>query len=481
MIDHQNTIIDFNGAHLKLKPNGLKKYSIVEIIDGAKNLRITNGTIQGDKEDHDFKTNRGSHEWGHGLVVHGGSELEIDHLTVSGVTGDGVSTRFTGARNREELVSKILHSVYPRDLESGGFSAAGGKIDNGETIRSIAPFDLAKSEGEFEFGYSTGYSGYPFIQDREYRAFFFDESQQFLESQRCLQFRKVQVPPAARFVHLEFNQSNVPDRPLHAGAGRKSFAGRISDYKGSVDVHFHHNKLVANRRLGMGYCGGRRWLIEENHFVQNGGVAPGYGIDLEDGWESMQDVVIRNNYFKENQRGDLVICAGTELLIEGNHFEGNVAVHGRPHNYTFRKNHFTGGHIGYTTRTGVAEIHDNYYENCTLSIRFDTAAVADGLRRDPGESVRTPPLKLRNETLRSVKKLTGTYVDFANSSFEDVKFVAGKETQLMLFKGGVVESCSALFEATGPPVLFQADFCQGELVEEGPGRSRLKPQNGNSK
>src|SRR5690606_4863891 len=111
----------------------------------------------------------------------------------------------------------------------------------------------------------------------------------FLEQKQCLQFRKVKIPASGNYAHFEFNQPNVPEEPAHAGASKGTFVGRITNYRPPTDVHFHHNTLVGNRRLGMGYCGGQRWLIEENLFERNGGTAPAYGIDFEDGWELSQD------------------------------------------------------------------------------------------------------------------------------------------------------------------------------------------------
>ncbi|MEQ8785961.1 MAG: right-handed parallel beta-helix repeat-containing protein [Pirellulaceae bacterium] len=299
----------------------------------------------------------------------------------------------------------------------------------------------------------------------------------FLGKQDCLQFRRVEAPNGARFVHLEFNQPEVSEEPLHAGAGKGSFVGRISDFKGSEDVHFHDNRLIGNRRLGMGYCGGRRWLIENNLFAENGGVAPSYGIDLEDGWEFMQDVVIRNNRFRDNHAGDLVICAGSELLIEGNTFVSNVVVHGRPHNYTFRNNQFRGGRIGYKTRTGVASIHDNRYENCSLSIQFDTAAVADGMSRRPGEPVPTRPLMLENEKLTNVKEVAGTYFDFVNASMNNVRFTAGPETGLLRLKNCDLRDSAIHFDADGPPVLTDLDGGDATITFDGPGLDRRRKLN----
>lgn len=474
VIDHKGTIIDLNGATLQINVNAEIRYSIANFVDGAENVRLTNGTLRGDKEMHDFSSNNGLHDWGHGLVFDGGRDLEADHLTLSNVTGDGANSRFTGAGTRTELLANIAHTIYRKHLEQGAFSDDGRKIDSAEKTRSIEAFDLTMCNGEFEFGYSTGYLGYPFISGRVYQVYFYDAQRKFIEMKKCLQFRKSTIPDDAKFAHFEFNQPKVSETPPHAGAGKGSFVGRISNFKGPTDVHFHHNKLVGNRRLGLGYCGGRRWLIEDNLFADNGGTAPGYGIDLEDGWEFMLDVVIRNNRFKDNVRGDLVICAGSELLIEGNTFEHNVAVHARPHNYTFRNNRFNGGHVGYKTRTGVARIHDNRYENCTLSIVFDTKAVADGINRKPGETVATPPLTLTNETLVNVEKINGTYFNFTGANMKNTHFVAGKETSLIAFKKCDVRESTIQYEAEGPPVSAGLDGYKESLKQEGPGLNRRR-------
>jgi hypothetical protein len=474
VIDLQDAIIDLNGATLQINVNAEPKYKIVNFVDGAENVRLTNGTVRGDKDKHDYSSNNELHEWGHGLVFDGGRNLEADHLTLTNVTGDGANSRFSGARNRPELLARIAHSIYRKHLEQGAFAEDGRKIDSTEKTRSIEPFDLTRCNGEFEFGYSAGYLGYPFVRGRVYQAYFYDAGMKFVAMQKCVQFRKSTVPAGAKFAHLEFNQPEVSEAPLHAGAGKGSFAGRISNFTGPVDVHFHHNTLVGNRRLGMGYCGGLRWLIEDNLFARNGGTAPGYGIDLEDGWEFMQDVVIRNNRFKDNIKGDLVICAGTELLIEGNSFEHNVVTHARPHNYTFRNNRFSGGHVGYKTRTGVARIHDNTYENCTLSIAFDTKGVADGINRKPGETVATPPLTLANETLINVEKITGTYFKFTGATIKNAHFVAGSETSLIDFRQCDVSESSITYEADGPLVSVGPGGGTKAMTQDGPGINRRR-------
>ena len=473
VLDHKDTIIDLNGATLQINTNGLPRYAVIEIVNGAENLRLTNGTLRGDKDTHDYKTEKGTHEWGAGIKFVSGRNLEVDHILSCNMTGDGVASDNSGARTRPELLASIFYSIYAKDLEQGAFSEKGDKVESNEKIRLIKPRDVTKCGGEFEFGYLGGYSGYPFIKGRVYQAYFYGPDMKFVEKKKCLQYRKVQIPEGAKFMNLEFNQPEISDIPAHEGAAKGEWIARINNFKPPTDVHFHHNQLSQNRRTGMAFSGGQKWIIEDNLFDGNKGTNPGYGVDFEDGWELMQDIVFRNNKFKGNP-GDLVVCAGSEFLIEGNEFEKNMVIHARAHNYTFRKNKVTGGIVAYTTRTGVANIHDNSYENCTMSITFDTKAIADGLIRKAGQTVSTPPLKLENETLLNVKKVTGTYFNFINSKMTNVNFVADKETRLINFMNCEFTDSSLEFTKDGPDVNVTVKNCKGELKESGPGMDSRK-------
>jgi len=474
VIDHKNTVIDLNGATLQINSNGLMKYSVVEIVDGAENVRLTNGKLRGDKDVHDYKTVKGTHEWGTGIRFISGRNVEVDHLTSFNMTGDGASSGVSGTRTRPELLARIMHSIYVKDLESGAFTEQGTKVASGEKTRTIKPYDVTKCEGQFEFGYMAGYMGYPFIKGRVYQAYFYDVEMNFLGKQKCLQYRKVTLPDKTKWMHLEFNQPEVTDEPAHAGANKGEWVARITNFRPPTDVHFHHNLLSQNRRLGLAYCGGQKWLIEDNRFEENGGTNPAFGVDFEDGAEAMQDVVFRNNKFKGNRAGDLVVCAGSELIFEGNEFEKSVVLWGRPHNYVFRNNRYNGGKVIYMTRTGIANIYSNRYENCKLSIVFDTKAVADGLVRKPGQTVSTPPLKLENEILVNVNEITGTYFNFTNCTIRAAHFVAGKDTRMMRLLGCLVKESSILYEAEGPEVDVKIEGGEGKLVEEGPGLKRKK-------
>ena len=456
VIDHTNTIIDLNGATLQIQSNGLPKYAVVVFADGADTVRLFNGFLAGDRDAHDYKAAEGTHEWGAGLNFAGGRNLEADRLVISNMTGDGVVSQTTGSRTRPELLAKIMHSVEVRNFEPGAFSETGEKVAGAEKTRSVKPYDLARCGGAFEFGYTLGYQGYPVVKGRVFQACFFDETMAFIEKRKCLQFRKTPIPAGARFLHFEFNQPSV--------TGELAVCGRITNFRPPTDVHFHDNTVIRNRRLGFAYCGGQGWLIENNRFEENGGTAPAFGVDFEDGWELMQDVVMRGNTFRGNRAGDLVVCAGSELLFESNRFEKAVVVWGRPHNYTFRNNRFTGGSVNYKTRTGVASIHDNVYEDCALSIVFDTKAVADGIYREPGKTVATPPLVLKNETLARVREVTGTYFCFDDSRLQSVRFKAGPETRLVRLNRCELIDASLTRDAKASNLVVTVESCTGSLA-----------------
>jgi hypothetical protein len=474
VVDLRDAVIDFNGATLVIRPNGLPKYAVVEIIDGAENVRLTNGTLLGDRDAHNFKAEPGTHEWGQGIRFIGGRNLEVDHMTLRDMTGDGASSTTSGARTRPELLAAIKHSLFAKEFEAGALNDRGEPVP-GPKMRSIKPYDVAKCGGEFELGYYGGYMGYPFIKGRVYQAYFFDAELRLLEHRKCLQYRKTAVPAGAKWLHLEFNQPEIPEEPAHVGAAKGSWFARITNLRPSVDVHFHHNTLIHNRRLGMAFCGGQRWLLEDNLFAENRGTNPAYGIDFEDGAELVQDVVFRRNKFRDNGNGDLVVCAGSELIFEDNEFEKSVVTWGRAHHYVFRRNHYRGGSVSYTTRTGVADIHDNRYENCKLAIRFDTKGVADGLVRKAGQKVATPPLQLRNETLVDVSRVEGTYFDLLDCKLRGTHFTAGPETRLVRVRGGEATDSSIEYEAVGPTVSVKLENVAGQVTEQGPGLKRKQP------
>lgn len=474
ILDHKNTIIDLNGAEVIMEPNGKQGYTIVEIINGAENLRLTNGTIRGDRYQHDFKTIKGSHEWCEGLLLRSGKQIEIDHLTITECTGSALCSGSLGTRNRQELLSRIFMSIFPKKhLEQGAFDAQGNKIASTEKTRTIQMIDLAKFEDQFEIGYLAGYQGFPFVLGRVYQIYFYDKDKKFIGMQKCLQYRKITRPEKAAFMNLEFNQPEVTDTPAHYGASAKSWVLRINNFLPPTDVHVHDCKLINNRNLGFGLSGGQKWILENNEVIGNGGCAPGYGMDLEDGWELTQDMIFRNNLFKGNIAGSIVICAGSELIFENNRFESDgkhpnrVVMYGRTYNYTFRNNYFKDASVSYGSRTGIATFDGNTYENCKIKIYYDNKGVADGIyRKEKNQAIRTLPLTLKNETFINVSELSGTYICLENCSLKKVNAVAGPTTGLVSVKNCSIQDSTLTWSCGDKKPTTELVGNQGEFVQK---------------
>jgi hypothetical protein len=471
----QDAVVDLNGATLQMNSNGLDHYVMVRVDRDAHNLRLTNGTLRGDRDTHDYKTVKGTHEACSLLDIQSGRELEFDHLTFTNAPGYAIKTGSSGSRNRTELLAMIPYLVEFKNLESGGYSERGEAVADASKTRTVKAYDTSRVGGEFEFGYSGGYMGFPFILDRHYQVLFYDAEMKFLEKRDAFQFRKVTVPENAKFMRFEFNQGEVSTVPAHSGAANVGFCGRITNFKPPTDVHFHDNLVSDNRALGLAFTGGQKWIIENNQWEGNGGQAPGYAIDFEDGWEMMQDVVLRRNIFKKNQH-DLVVCAGSELIVEDNDFEKSVVFLGRVYNATIHSNRFIGSRVYYTTRTGALKIRNNTYrDNPLVELTFDGKGVADGLMRAEGQAVATPPLTLLGETLENVKQFTGTYLKLEKSQLDNVQLVAGEKTLLVDLRGNKLTNATLTYQQNGGDVQFVVRDNEGVLSEGGAGLSRKKP------
>jgi hypothetical protein len=353
IIDFKNVIIDLNGSTLQINTNGLDKYSIVEFRDGAEKILFTNGIISGDEKEHDYKTIESSHEWGFGINFVGGYDCEVSNITVSNVTGYGINVESGNNYNR-------LNNIDSSNLTSGSYSNIGNRIEDDKSIRTIEPYDISMCEETFELGYTTGYQGFPYIENREFFSYFYDSNMRFIKKVDCLQFRKADIPLETKFVHFSFPQENIKESINCAW---------ISNFKPPTNITIRECIIKENRTLGMGFCGGQKWLVENNIFEANGGNSPGYDIDFEDGWELMQDITIKNNKFIDGTKS-IVVCAGDNIVIKENQIHGMVNFNSRVTNYKVLYNKFNncGVNLKYSTDT---TIKGNQYNGGAVWIEFE--------------------------------------------------------------------------------------------------------------
>ena len=354
-----NLIVDLNGATFKINDNGLQHYTVIDF-SNCSNSQLINGIILGDRETHDYKTIEGSHEWTCGIVFNNCDNCILDNVTVSSFPGYGISSSLG------ENLSDLIIGVTKENLSIGNINDK-GKLNNKKgTIRTIDPLNISNVGGEFELGYNKGYMGYPYMQSKEYLSYFYDENMKFISKvDNCKQYKKVLIPDNAKYVHFVFKQDYVPER------GDTDFNGTtvfLTNYSSPNNITIKNCLIEKNKSLGMGICGGYNWNIENNMFKENGGGAPGYAIDLEDGWEYMDSFLFKNNKFIGNNN-DIVSCAGDNIIFENNSFTSTVYMWGRTTNYKFLNNSFSNiaMNINYEYSTDT-ECSGNTYNNCRIAI-----------------------------------------------------------------------------------------------------------------
>ena len=351
-------IFDLNGSTFKINPNGLKHYVVINFTK-CKNSILTNGIIQGDKEDHDYTTILGSHEWTTGIVFNDSENCQLENIIVKDFPGYGISSSLG------ENLSNLQIGVTNENLIIGNISNK-GKLNNKEkTIRTIEPLDISSVGGQFELGYNKGYMGYPYLKSKEYNSYFYDEDMNYLGMKECTKYKKVSIPKKAKYVHFVFFQEEIPT------SGDTDFGGTtvfLTNYNSPYKIKISNCTIEGHKALGMGLCGGRNFIIENNIFKQNGGGAPGYAIDLEDGWEYMDGYLFKDNKFIGNSN-DVVVCAGDNIIFESNEFSSTVYMWGRATNYNFINNTFENikMNINYEYSTDTV-IQGNTYENCKIAI-----------------------------------------------------------------------------------------------------------------
>ncbi|MEH7546757.1 right-handed parallel beta-helix repeat-containing protein [Neobacillus vireti] len=324
--------LDLFGCLLKKETNGYQSYTIIRILN-QRNSTVIGGVIEGDKNTHDYTTIPGTHEWGTGIYIGYSRNTKIDSVEVRGTTGYGIS-----------VGSKYNHSywIYSTELESGTFDSSGNLIENPNWVRSNRYYSLSNSiiqqQGYFMIC-GNGYGSYGDTLDltkEMISAYFFNDSNTYLGkiTRRTYEsFNKDSFPVGATKFKISFK------RKL-AEIGNSTTTIRADAY--CIGVNIFNCYIHDCRTLGI--VGGGQYInIENCEIAKIGGAAPGYGIDLEDGYNLNQNITIRNNYFHDNKNGDVVVVSARNVLLEMNKFNGTVSFGGsRGENFTSQYNQYNG-------------------------------------------------------------------------------------------------------------------------------------------
>ncbi|WP_280147436.1 right-handed parallel beta-helix repeat-containing protein [Bacillus cereus] len=328
--------LDLFGSTLRKESNGYQNYKVLGIFR-KRNVTIFGGTIEGDKNTHDYTTVPGTHEWGIGIDVSGlNRNIKIDSVKIKNTTGYGV---------RAVTEYGHLSWIYTTDLESGTFNNDGTlKIDANFTRSNrfwrIADYPQIKDNGYFSI-MGNGYGAYGSTNDNgevnldrvPFTIYFFDDTNKFLGKITKRTFDNVYASTfpqgTTKFkITFRFNYNNI---------NTLSMTIRSMTYTKGLNIV--NTDIEGCRALGIAITGAQNVLVDNCEIYETGGVNPGYGIDIEDGYNINQNIIIRNSYIHDNYNGAIVVVSARNVLLEGNKFYGSVFMGGaRGENYLSQHN-----------------------------------------------------------------------------------------------------------------------------------------------
>jgi len=107
-------VVELLGSSIVLSENSYTYYNIVKTND-CEDFTIRNGTIIGDRVNHDYVTMTGTHEFGYGIFINSTKLANIQNMNISQLTGDGiVNLNWTESNNKNRTIIENSEISYVR-------------------------------------------------------------------------------------------------------------------------------------------------------------------------------------------------------------------------------------------------------------------------------------------------------------------------------------------------------------------------------
>lgn len=357
-VDADNFTLDLNGSTIKL--NGFTGDSgYILSLNFCKNSKIINGIIEGDMYTHDYENSLNGSEWVIGINIAGGCEYSgFEDIVLKRITGYGFHNGIAKTKDNS------LGYEYPKFKSIGAFT--NGDIDeNGNETscddRSVSDFVDVQNQLEAyktitgeEHSYISvnlylGYQGNG-MGNWNYILHFYDTNKNYLGMENSYQYRKTRVIEGTKFIRVvSLSDSSKVSKELTTALP-------------IVPTNCWFKRMVVTDIRGTGAAieGMRNMIIEDCDIIKCGQQITPTGIDLEDGWDMMQDCTIKNiTYDCPNK--DLLVAGGHNIIVENSN-GGSVYIWGRVRNFVSRNctfNKLSNIMNDGVTRTGNPRVYDN--------------------------------------------------------------------------------------------------------------------------
>lgn len=290
-----NFTVDMNQSTFKLHPYNDEEYGTIGSVENlivrmkkCIDSHLINGTIEGDfaerSENGWASGNNGEHN--NTFYFYGGKYNSLENIKIYQTTGYNVCTGQAGNLNGNVSLGALSDNVKLVDGEEvmaeGYCSSDYSDLSNATSKYIVCSVWLAMG------GIKTQHWDIDFS--------FYDKDKRFIEKIRCYQYRRCRIPDGAQYIRTTF----------------KGAADVISD------ISYHHMDVAryceikncdwVDNRTCCAPFQFQHLYINKCNFTRSGQSITPCEIDLEDGWEQMQDFFLIDSHVLEH--------AGTATLID---------------------------------------------------------------------------------------------------------------------------------------------------------------------
>ena len=301
-----NFTVDMNGSTFKLHPYNDSEYGNIGqvnntmiVMNDTFDSHIINGTFEGDYVE------RKANGWANGyngehsgcFMSRGGEYNSLDNITITQVTGYNSSL---GLSNSKTPFTKLGAWEDDVIVKNGVDTVKKGYVTS---KLSVIEEPLLASH----YMVASVWLGYGGLRGERWNIdfHFYDENQNFIETIRTYQFTRCRIPENAKYFRVTFfnNASNMNGLNIHHMKSERNFAFN--------NCHWVDNRTCSNpnqfQHLTYLNC----------DFTRSGQSITPCEIDLEDGWEQMQDFFLEGCEIKEHVgTACLISCAGINHQVE---------------------------------------------------------------------------------------------------------------------------------------------------------------------
>lgn len=321
--------VDMNGATFKLHPYNDLDYgststtsSLMVKMNDCFDSHLINGTLEGDyfERQENGWISGGNGEHCNTLFIYGGSFNTVENVTIKQTTGYNVMGALSQTSSTFGKFGTWVDNITiinGKEIAKEGYCTSNLNVISDALLSDhymVASVWLA-------MGGLKGYHWNMWFH-------FYDNEDNFIESINVYQYTRCRIPDNAKKFRCTIivNSSELSSVSLH-----HMHSARYCTIK---NCHWIDNRTCSAPSQV------QFWRYLNCDFTRSGQSITPAEIDFEDGWEQMQDIMIKNCEIKEGGEigtADLIMCCGINTIFENN-INFDIDTRYRVHGLTVRHN-----------------------------------------------------------------------------------------------------------------------------------------------